>query len=41
MVVVNHFTKMTNFITLETDATVMDVADTFLREVWRHHGLPS
>ena len=32
---------MAQFIGLATDATAKDVADTFLREVWRLHGLPS
>ena len=41
MVVVDRFTKMAHFIGLETDATAKDVADTFLRDVWRLHGLPS
>ena len=41
MLVVDRFTKMAHFIGLATDATAKDVADTFLREVWRLHGLPS
>ena len=41
MVVVDSFTKMAHFIGLATDATAKDVADTFLREVWRLHGLQS
>ena len=41
MVVVDRFTKMAHFIDLGTDATAEDVAGTFLREVWRLHGLPS
>ena len=41
MVVVDRFTKMAHFIGLATDATAKDVGDTFLREVWRLHGLPS
>ena len=32
---------MAPFIGLATNATAKDVADTFLREVWRLHGLPS
>ena len=32
---------MAHCIGLATDATAKDVADTFLREVWRLHGLPS
>jgi hypothetical protein len=38
MVVVDRFTKMAHFIGLKTDATAKDVADTFLREVWKLHG---
>jgi len=41
MVVVDHFTKMAHFIGLGTNATAKDVADTFLKEVWKLHGLPS
>ena len=41
MVVVNRFTKMAHFIGLKTNATVRDVADTFLKEVWKLHGFPS
>ena len=41
MVVVDRFTKMADFIGLETGATARDVADTFLKEVWKLHGLPS
>ena len=39
MVVVDRFTKMAHFIGLEEKATARDVADVFLREVWKHHGL--
>ena len=41
MVVVDPFTKMAHYIGLTMDATAKDVADTFLREVWRLDGLPS
>ena len=41
MVVVDRFTKMAHFISLATNGTAKDVEDTFLREVWRLHGLPS
>ena len=40
MVVVDRFTKMAHFIGWETYATAKDVADTFLKEVWKLHGLP-
>ena len=40
MVVVDRFTKMAHFIGLEKNATARDVADTFLKEVWKLHGLP-
>ena len=41
MVVVDRFTKMAHFLGLERNATARDVADTFLKEVWKLHGLPS
>ena len=41
MVVVDLFTKMAHFIALEPNATVKHVADVFLREVWKLHGLPT
>ena len=41
MVVVDRFTKMAHFIGLETNATARDVADTFLKDVWKLQGLPS
>jgi len=41
MVVVAWFTKMAHFIGLHENATAKEVADTFLREVWKLHGLPT
>jgi len=41
MVVVDRFTKMAHFIGLHENATAKDVVDTFLREVWKLHGLPT
>ena len=41
MVVVNRFTKMAHFIGLEEKATARDIADVFLKEVWKHHWLPT
>jgi len=41
MVVVNRFTKMAHFIGLPTNATAKDVANVFLREVCKLHGLPT
>jgi len=40
MVVVDRFTKMAPFIGLLTNATAKDVANVFLREVCKLHGLP-
>jgi len=39
MVVVDRFTKMPHFMGLHENTTAIDVADTFLREVWKPHGL--
>jgi len=41
MVVVDRFTKVRHFIGLNDNATAKDVADTFLQEVWKLHGLPT
>jgi len=41
VVVVDRFTKMAHFIGLHANANAKDVADTFLREVWKLHGLPT
>ena len=41
MVVVDRFTKMAHLIGLEQNATAKDVANVFLREVWKLHGLPT
>ena len=41
-VVVDRFTKMAHFIPLPKEGkSASDLARTFAREVWRHHGLPS
>jgi len=39
MVVVDRFTNMAHFIGLHENPTAKDVADTFLREVWKLHRL--
>jgi len=41
IVVVDRFTKMAHFIGLEEKATARDVAESFLKEVWKLYGLPS
>jgi len=41
MVVVDRFTRTAHFIGLHENATAKDVADTFLGEVWKLHGLPT
>ena len=41
MLVVDRFTKMAHFIGLEQNATAKDVANVFLREIWKLHGLPT
>ena len=40
MVVVDRFSKMAHFVPLHENATTSDVAKAFLKEVWKHHGLP-
>ena len=39
MVVVDSITKMAQFIGLPTEVTAKDVASSFLKEVWKLHGL--
>ena len=41
MVVVDHFTKMGHLIGLDENATARDVAESFLKEVWKLQGLAS
>jgi len=41
MVVVDRFTIIAHFIILARNATAKHVADTFHKEVWKLHGLPS
>ena len=41
MGLVDRLTKMAHFIGLEEQATAREVADVFLKEVWKHHGLPT
>jgi len=41
MVVVDFFTNMAHFVDLATNANAQDVADTFLKEVWKLDGLHS
>ena len=41
MGVVDRFTKMSHFMTLEQNATAKNIGDVFLREVWKLHGLPT
>jgi transposase InsO family protein len=41
-VVIDRFTKMAHFVPLpKSGKTASDLARTFAREIWRHHGLPS
>ena len=41
MVIVDRFTKMGHFIRFEEKGTAQDVVDVVLKEVWKHHGLPT
>ena len=40
MVVVDHFTKMAHFVASNMEATATDVANKFVSEIWKAHGLP-
>jgi hypothetical protein len=40
LIVVDRLTKMARFIPTHTTVTSKETADLFLREVFRHHGLP-
>jgi hypothetical protein len=40
MVVVDCFSKMLHFIALAETATAGDIAQAFLKEVWKLYGLP-
>ena len=40
-VVVDRFTKMAHFIPLNTKTTAQNLAEVFVREIWRLHGLPT
>ena len=40
MVVADCFTKMAHFVALNTDATATDVANKFISEIWKTHGVP-
>ena len=40
-VVVDRFSKMAHFIPLSSDTPIKEIANIFLREVWRLHGLPN
>ena len=41
MVVVDRFRKMAHFIRLQENATAKEVAEAFLKEVWKLHWLPA
>jgi len=40
MVVVDRFTKMVHFIGLQENVSAKEVAEAFLKKVWKLHGLP-
>jgi transposase InsO family protein len=40
-VIVDRFTKMAHFLPLSTDTPIKDLANLYLKEVWRLHGLTS
>jgi len=39
-VIVDRFSKMAHFIPLKTEEHIKELARIFLKEIWRHHGLP-
>ena len=39
-VIVDRFSKMAHFIPLRTEEHIKELALTFLKEIWRLHGLP-
>ena len=41
IVVVDRFTKMAHFIGLGTNTTTKNITNTFFKEFWKLHGLPS
>jgi hypothetical protein len=41
LVAIDRLTKMARFIPTQSSVTSKETADLFLREVFRHHGLPS
>src|SRR6266566_1665602 len=41
LVVVDRLTKQRHLIPCHTTANAKDVAEMYLREIWKHHGLPS
>jgi len=41
MVLVDRFRKMAHFFRVEEKATARDVAECFLKQLWKHHRLPS
>src|SRR5436190_22124274 len=41
LIVIDRLTKMARFIPTHSSVTSKETADLFLREVFRHHGLPS
>ena len=39
-VIVDRFSKMAHFIPLKTEEPIKELALTFVKEIWRLHGLP-
>ena len=40
-VIVDRFTKMAHLIPLPTNVNATDIAKIFVKEIWKHHGLPT
>ena len=40
LVITDHFTKMQRYVPAKTTWTAEDVANVYITNIWRHHGMP-